>query len=73
MPTYVYECEQCGRREDRARPVSRRNAEIRPCVPHVCDGPMKRVLVAPGVIFKGTGFYETDYKQKRPPKGGSQL
>lgn len=43
----------------------------------VCDGPVRRKIgKGVGVIFKGSGFYETDYKRppkKTPPPPGAGL
>jgi predicted nucleic acid-binding Zn ribbon protein len=41
---------------------------VRVC--EVCEGPVERVLFAPAIHFKGTGFYNTDYGRKRHGKDG---
>jgi putative FmdB family regulatory protein len=65
MPTYEYECETCGETFDvfqsiKARPL--RKAECSKC------GKVRSVrrLIGSGaaVLFKGSGFYETDYRSK---------
>lgn len=61
MPTYEYEC-QNGHVFEQMRDMDLRNA---PTTCPVCRKPGVRKLSAPGVIFKGTGFYETDYRRKR--------
>ena len=59
MPTYEYKCLGCGRRFDVFQSMS---AEpLTEC--EECHGKLKR-LVGPGAgfIFKGSGFYATDYR-----------
>lgn len=67
MPTYSYECGSCGHVQDVFHGMS---AE-----PQVkceqCGKKCKRLMgTGAGFIFKGTGFYETDYKDKKgtPPE-----
>ena len=60
-PTYDYECQACGPFE-KFQGIN--DKKLTKC--HKCNGPVKRLIGAGcGVIFKGTGFYETDYKNKR--------
>lgn len=60
MPTYDYECTACGKTFE----VSQRMSE--PALSNcLCEekGPVKRLLNGgTGLIFKGSGFYITDYK-----------
>ena len=60
MPTYEYLCENCG--EDFERFQSMSAKPLRKCP--VCGKmSLKRLIGAgSGVIFKGSGFYETDYR-----------
>lgn len=62
MPTYTYECQVCAYSFDHFQSMtSRKKRKCPEC------GKLKLVrLIGPGagVIFKGTGFYETDYKNK---------
>jgi len=60
MPTYVYECEDCGVRFERLQSYS--DAPLRDCPE--CNGHVHRVIQPVGVIFKGSGFYVTDNKGK---------
>ena len=60
MPTYVYECEDCGVRFERLQSYS--DTPLREC-PECC-GHVHRVIQPVGVIFKGSGFYVTDNKGK---------
>jgi putative FmdB family regulatory protein len=61
MPTYEFKCPQCGKVKEELRLMSKRNDE------KLCDcgEKMDRLIGGgSGIIFKGTGFYETDYKRK---------
>jgi len=60
MPTYDYQCEKCGTFEFFQRI---KEEPLKKCPK--CHGKVKR-LISPGVglIFKGSGFYITDYKRK---------
>src|SRR5512138_594855 len=60
MPTYVYECQDCGVRFERLQSYS--DAPLRDCPE--CGGHVYRVIQPVGVIFKGSGFYVTDNKGK---------
>ena len=61
MPTYEYRCFKCGKRFDYFQKMS--DKPIARCV-H-CKGKVERLIGAgAGLIFKGSGFYETDYKRK---------
>jgi len=66
MPTYEYKCKQCGHKFEVFQSMK---AELIKTCPK-CKGEVKR-LIGPGAgpIFKGTGFYQTDYKNK---PGGTQ-
>ena len=62
MPTYEYECAKTGRRFEVFQNMS--DAPIRKCPE--CGGKVRRLIGAGGaVIFKGTGFYATDYGTSR--------
>ncbi|MDP3803986.1 MAG: zinc ribbon domain-containing protein, partial [Candidatus Omnitrophota bacterium] len=62
MPTYEYECEKCGRRFDVFQKMS--DEPVSPCPK--CGGKAGRLISAgAGIIFKGSGFYATDYKNKK--------
>ena len=60
MPTYVYECSDCGVRFERLQSYS--DATLKECPE--CGGQVHRVIQPVGVIFKGSGFYVTDNKGK---------
>ncbi len=66
MPTYEYECEKCGHKFDLFQ--SMKDEPINDCPK--CKGHVVRLMGAGGgIIFKGSGFYENDYKRKK--SGGS--
>lgn len=60
MPTYDYECGGCGRRSEHFQMMS--DPPLRKC-PKCGKLRLKRLIGAgAGVIFKGSGFYTTDYR-----------
>jgi putative FmdB family regulatory protein len=61
MPTYEYECEECGNVFDCFQKMS--DDPLTECPK--CGGSVRR-LIGPGsgIIFKGKGFYATDYKSQ---------
>jgi putative FmdB family regulatory protein len=65
MPTYEYECKKCGRFEKFQRIT---DEKLKRCP--TCKGVVKRMLGSgAGIIFKGTGFYQTDYRSDSYRKG----
>ncbi len=61
MPTYAYECAACGHKLEEFQTMSA--APIRKC-PACKKQKLQRLIGAgAGVIFKGSGFYQTDYKK----------
>ncbi len=67
MPLYEYQCLACGRRVEKIQKVTAPETET--CA---CGGKMQRLLSAPAIQFKGTGWYITDYAHKSgmPANGG---
>ena len=65
MPIYEYRCNECGHQFE----VSQRMSDdpISEC--EVCGGQVTKVLFAPAIHFKGTGFHNTDYGSKRRGAG----
>jgi putative FmdB family regulatory protein len=60
MPTYEYECQKCGHHFELVQ--SMKDAPKRTCPK--CRGRVKRLLgTGAGLIFKGSGFYSTDYRK----------
>ena len=60
MPTYEYECEACDRRFEKLQPITA--GPLKKCP--ACGRLRLRRLIGSGggVIFKGSGFYQTDYR-----------
>lgn len=67
MPLYEYECESCGKRFERIQKFS--DQPIEQCI-H-CSGPVFKVLSPPALVFKGTGWYVTDYAKKNTSLPGN--
>jgi len=67
MPTYEYECTKCSHAFEEFQRITAEPLKRCP----KCKGKLRRLMGAgSGIIFKGTGFYETDYKRKSG--GGSK-
>jgi putative FmdB family regulatory protein len=65
MPTYDYECLKCGKVTEAFHRVS--DPLLKKC-PH-CQGKLKKLIsTGSGLIFKGSGFYITDYKRNKSSK-----
>ena len=66
MPTYDYECRACGHEFEQFQSMSA--GALRKCP--ACGKLRLRRLIGSGagIIFKGSGFYETDYKRRSMPK-----
>ena len=61
MPTYEYECRACQHRFEEFQSIM--DDPIRTCP--VCNGEVRRLISqGGGLLFKGTGFYITDYRNK---------
>ena len=70
MPTYQYVCAKCGHQFDQSQPISAKPLTI--CPEKLCPrkrwgkGKVKRAIVSgAGLIFKGSGFYVTDYRSEK--------
>jgi putative FmdB family regulatory protein len=60
MPTYEYKCDQCGHRFEKFQRMT--EARLAECPE--CQGALRRLIGAgAGIIFKGSGFYCTDYRK----------
>ena len=56
MPTYQYACTECGHAFEQFQSFSDDALSVCP----ECDGRLRKVFNAVGVVFKGSGFYRTD-------------
>ena len=62
MPTYEYKCEACGHGFERFQPITA--APIKKC-PECGKNKVRRLIgTGAGLIFKGSGFYITDYRSE---------
>ena len=66
MPLYEYKCEKCGERVEIIQRVSDKPYSHCP----KCGGDMKKMVSAPAIQFKGSGFYKTDYASSKPSDSG---
>ncbi len=65
MPIYEYECEVCNHRFEVMQKFS--DKPIKKCTQ--CAGPVHKVLSPPALVFKGTGWYVTDYGRQDRERG----
>ena len=56
MPTYQYACTECGHSFEQFQSFSEDALTVCP----VCDGKLRKLFNAVGVVFKGSGFYRND-------------
>ena len=65
MPTYDYLCKECGNKFEHFQSMSSSPLKTRPdCEVENCN--VERIISGgTGLIFKGSGFYLTDYKNKK--------
>ena len=56
MPTYQYACTECGHAFEQVQSFSDDALTVCP----VCEGRLRKLFNAVGVVFKGSGFYRTD-------------
>ena len=69
MPTYDYKCSSCGYTFEYFQPMSAEPLKECP----QCKGILKRIIgTGAGPIFKGSGFYQTDYKSNPSQKDKSK-
>ena len=69
MPTYEYACEKCGHEFDALQTMSAR--PLRTCPEELCSQKKwgrgrvkKKISAGGGLLFKGSGFYITDYRSE---------
>jgi len=70
MPTYVYICQKCGHQFEKFQSISAEPLSV--CAKEACPekrwgkGKVKRAITSgAGLIFKGSGFYITDYRSDK--------
>jgi putative FmdB family regulatory protein len=69
VPLYEYQCPKCGCRFERIQKFS--DPDPKKC-PKCGAGKIERLLHAPAVQFKGSGWYVTDYVRKGATEGGKK-
>lgn len=73
MPTYGYRCRSCGNEFEVLQKIS--DPPLKTCPK--CAGKLDKMVYAAGIIYKGSGYYNTDYKsgskasEKASDKAGS--
>jgi putative FmdB family regulatory protein len=68
MPLYEYECGRCKHRFELIQKFS--DKKVRKCPE--CGGRVERLISAPAIRFKGTGWYVTDYAKKGTSQAASE-
>ena len=70
MPLYEYKCEKCGATFELIQKLT--EPPKKKC--SKCGGSLKKIITAPALQFKGSGFYITDYakKDKEPAESESK-
>ena len=71
MPLYEYECLKCGERFEVIQKFSDEPFTVHSANgASTCSGAVRKLLCAPAIQFKGTGWYVTDYGKggKKPPR-----
>ena len=69
MPIYEYQCEGCSYRFEVKQSI--KDAPLTTC--ERCGKSLRRLISSPGIMFKGSGWYVTDYSNKlKPPSEGEK-
>ena len=69
MPIYEYQCDSCGHHLEVKQCI--KDAPLSTC--ERCGKSLRRLISSPGIMFKGSGWYVTDYSNKlKPPSEGDK-
>ena len=68
MPTYQYACTECGHAFEQFQSFSDDALTVCP----ECEGRLRKLYNAVGVVFKGSGFYRTDSRTPEKSESGSK-
>jgi putative FmdB family regulatory protein len=68
VPTYQYACTECSHAFEQFQSFSDDALSVCP----ECDGRLRKVFNAVGVVFKGSGFYRTDNRSDRKPAASAK-
>ncbi|MEO6553713.1 MAG: FmdB family zinc ribbon protein [Nitrospiraceae bacterium] len=69
MPIYEYQCESCADKFEVKQ--SMKDDALTACPQ--CGKRVQRLISSPAIMFKGSGWYVTDYSDKMKPSPGSEL
>lgn len=69
MPTYDYKCENCEHQLEALQ--SMKDEPLKLCPKCNTEGLKRMIGMGAGLIFKGSGFYLTDYKNAKPGNASS--
>jgi putative FmdB family regulatory protein len=67
VPTYQYACTECGHAFEQFQNFSDDTLTVCP----ECEGRLRKLFSAVGVVFKGSGFYRTDSRPADKSESGS--
>jgi putative FmdB family regulatory protein len=67
LPLYPYRCTSCGHKFEKIQKFGAKQEKVCP----KCGGALERTLTAPGLSFKGAGWYVNDYAAKGGSSEGS--
>lgn len=65
MPIYQYKCKKCGEITEKIQKFTDKPLTV--C--SYCKGNVEKIISAPGIIFKGSGFHITDYHRGKTHTG----
>jgi len=69
VPIYEYQCDSCSYRFEVKQSI--KDAPLTTC--ERCGKSLRRLISSPGIMFKGSGWYVTDYSNKlKPPSEGEK-
>jgi len=68
VPTYQYSCTECGHAFEQFQNFSDDTLSVCP----ECEGRLRKLYNAVGVVFKGSGFYRTDSRAPEKTESGSK-
>jgi putative FmdB family regulatory protein len=69
VPTYEYQCDGCSYQFEVKQSI--KDAPLTTC--ERCGKALRRLISSPGIMFKGSGWYVTDYSNKlKPPSEGEK-
>jgi putative FmdB family regulatory protein len=68
VPIYEYECEKCKHQFELIKKFS--DLPVKECP--LCQGTVRKIISSPGIMFKGSGWYVTDYSNKMKNPAGEE-